>query len=70
MTDNSKWNAEDWKAHFDERAGIREFDGGLNRQMAEARAFGDTVELYMKKNAGTSRSNAVFALRRKMGVNP
>ena len=63
------WTAEDWKAHFDERAGIREFDGGMNRQMAEARAFADTIELYMEKT-GEPRHNAVFALRRKMGVNP
>jgi hypothetical protein len=25
----------DWQAHFDERAGIREFDGGLPRHEAE-----------------------------------
>ena len=28
--------AEDWQAHFDERAGIREFDGGMARDEAEA----------------------------------
>lgn len=34
---------EDWQAYFDERAGIREFDGGLPRSQAELRAFEDTV---------------------------
>jgi hypothetical protein len=34
---------EDWQAYFDERAGIREFDGGLPRSEAELRAFEDTV---------------------------
>ncbi len=33
------WSAEDWRAFFDERAGIAEFDCGLARPEAEARAF-------------------------------
>jgi hypothetical protein len=33
------WSAEDWRAFFDERAGIAEFEGGLPRDRAEARAF-------------------------------
>ena len=33
------WSAEDWQVYFDERAGIAEFDGGLPRAEAEARAF-------------------------------
>ena len=33
------WSAEDWQAHFDERAGIAEFDGVLPRSEAEALAF-------------------------------
>jgi len=33
------WSAQDWLAHFDERAGIAEFDGGLSRPEAEAQAF-------------------------------
>ncbi len=35
----STWNADDWQAHFDERAGIAEHDGGLSRADAEQRAF-------------------------------
>ncbi len=33
------WVAEDWRAFFEERAGIAEFDGGLSRADAEKRAF-------------------------------
>ena len=33
------WSAEDWQAYFDERAGIAEFEAGLSRSDAEARAF-------------------------------
>ena len=34
-----EWDAEDWQAYFDERAGIAEHDGGLSRADAEQRAF-------------------------------
>ena len=33
------WTAEDWRAFFEERVGIAQFDGGLPRPEAEARAF-------------------------------
>ena len=33
------WSAEDWQAFFEERAAIFEFDGGLPRPQADARAF-------------------------------
>ena len=33
------WSDEDWRALYDERAGIAEFDGGLPRSEAEAMAF-------------------------------
>jgi hypothetical protein len=36
---NDGWSAEDWRALFDERAGILEFDDGLSRTEAEAQAF-------------------------------
>lgn len=32
------WDQDDWAALYDERAGIMEFDGGLSRPEAEARA--------------------------------
>ncbi len=33
------WTPEDWQAHFDERAGIAEYDGRLSRADAEQQAF-------------------------------
>ena len=35
----------DWRAHFDERAGIREFDGGFPRAEAERLAREDTTAM-------------------------
>lgn len=37
--DGSAWDATDWRTFYDERAGIAEFDGGLSRPDAEARAW-------------------------------
>jgi hypothetical protein len=36
---NDGWSPEDWRVFFKERAAILEFDGGLPRAEAEARAF-------------------------------
>ena len=36
---HSTWYANDWQAHFDERAGIAEHDGGRARADAEQQAF-------------------------------
>jgi hypothetical protein len=44
------WSAEDWRAFFDERAGIAEFDGGLPRLEAEARAFTCCVAEWLNRN--------------------
>ena len=44
------WSAEDWQAHFDERAGIAEYDGGLPREWAEARAFACCVAEWMNRS--------------------
>jgi hypothetical protein len=62
------WAAEDWKAFYDERAGIREYDGCQDRGMAEAMAFRETIEAYMGKT-GAARSRAAFDLR-NMGISP
>ena len=45
------WSAEDWRAFFDERAAIYEFDGGLPRPEAEARAFDCCVVEWLNRNA-------------------
>jgi hypothetical protein len=44
------WSAEDWHVFFDERAGIAEFDGGLPRGQAEARAFACCAEEWLNRN--------------------
>ena len=44
------WSAEDWQAFFDERAGIAEFEGGLPREQAEARAFHSCAAEWLSRN--------------------
>jgi hypothetical protein len=44
------WLAEDWQVFFDERAGIAEFDGGLSRGQAEARAFACCAVDWLNRN--------------------
>ena len=65
-TINTDWTAEDWAAHYDERAGLREFDGGLGRIMAEALALRDCIGKY-RIGYGVSFNEAARALK-KMGV--
>jgi hypothetical protein len=48
------WSGEDWQAYFDERAGIAEFDGGLPRPDAEARAFACCVEEWLNRSFARS----------------
>jgi hypothetical protein len=50
------WSAEDWLAFFDERAGIAEFDGGVPRQEAEARAYACCVTEWLNRNFARSPS--------------
>ena len=52
------WSAEDWQAYFDERAGIFEFDGGLPRAEAEARAFECCVVEWLNRNPAYSPAGA------------
>ncbi len=44
------WSGEDWRAFFDERAGVAEFEGGLPRDQAEVRAFGCCVAEWLNRN--------------------
>jgi hypothetical protein len=44
------WSGEDWRAFFDERAGIAEFDGRLPREQAEARAYACCVAEWLNRN--------------------
>ncbi len=50
------WSGEDWRAFFDERAAIAEFDGGLPRDQAEARAFAGCVVEWLNRNPVLSPS--------------
>ena len=43
-------SGEDWRAFFDERAAIAEFDGGLPREQAEARAHACCVAEWLNRN--------------------
>jgi hypothetical protein len=59
------WATIDWLAFFDERAGIAEFDGGLPRQDAEARAFACCVVEWLNRNpvqSSPSRSRKADAI--------
>jgi hypothetical protein len=44
------WSGEDWRAFFDERAGIAEFDGGIPREQAEAHAHACCVAEWPNRN--------------------
>jgi len=50
------WSGEDWREFFEERAGIAEFDGGLPRDKAEARAFSCCVGEWLHRNPVRSAS--------------
>jgi hypothetical protein len=49
-TGSDGWSGEDWRALFDERAAVAEFDGGLSRAMAEARAFACCAAEWLNRN--------------------
>ena len=55
------WSAEDWHAYFGERAGIIEFDGGLTRSAAEARAFAYCVTEWLNRHPATSSPQRCLA---------
>jgi hypothetical protein len=44
------WSGENWRALFEERAAIAEFDGGLPRMSAEARAYACCVAEWLNRN--------------------
>jgi len=55
------WSADDWQVYFDERAGIAEFDGGLSRPEAEARAFACCVSEWMNCHPAISSPERCLA---------
>ncbi len=48
------WSAEDWRAYYDEWAAILEFDGGLPRPGAGARAFACCVAKWLNNHPASS----------------
>jgi hypothetical protein len=46
--------AVDWRAYFEERAAIAEFDGGLPRAKAEAVAYAWTVHEWLARHFAPS----------------
>jgi hypothetical protein len=48
------WSAEDWHVFFDERASIAEFDEGVPRSDAEARAFACCIVEWLNRNPARS----------------
>lgn len=50
------WSAGDWRAFFDERAGIAEFDGHLHGQEAELRAFECCITEWLNRSPVISHS--------------
>lgn len=50
---NNTWTDEDYREYFEERAAVYQFDGGLNRKEAEARAAKDVERLKELRNANT-----------------
>jgi hypothetical protein len=44
------WSAEDWRSFFEERAAITEFDGGLSRTEAEAKALAFCIVEWLNRN--------------------
>jgi len=51
----SDWAANDWSVFFDERAGIAEYNGGVSRVEAEARAFEWCITEWMERNPAPSQ---------------
>ncbi|WP_245504153.1 hypothetical protein [Lichenihabitans psoromatis] len=59
-TGSDGWSGEDWRAFFDEHTAIAEFDGGLPRHQAEARAFACCVAEWLNRNPVRSPPSRCF----------
>ena len=53
-TCSADWDAEDWRARFDERAGFLEHDGGWSRLEAEVQAFEQCIVEWLNANPSFS----------------
>jgi hypothetical protein len=54
------WDPVDWRGLFHERAGIAEYDGGLLRSEAEARAFNCCIDEWLLRNPVKSSPDQCF----------
>jgi hypothetical protein len=55
------WSADDWQGFYDKRAGIAEFDGGLPRAEAEARAFACCLSEWQNRHPARSSPERCLA---------
>jgi len=53
-TEGDGWTPDDWQTFFDERAGIAEYDSGLPREEAEARAYVCCIAEFIDRGAAPS----------------
>lgn len=53
-TVQAAWKAGDWRAYFDERAAVAEFDGAIPRRDAETQAYQCCVAEFLCRNPVTS----------------
>jgi hypothetical protein len=66
-----EWTPDDWRAFFDERAGILEFDGGLPRVEAEDQAFACCLVEWLNRNPARSAPGLCLACGdREYGYDP
>lgn len=55
------WGTDDWRAFYDERAGILEHDAGMRRVEAEAQAFEATVAEWLNQHSARSEPVICYA---------
>jgi hypothetical protein len=64
--DRRAWTDADWRTLFEERAGIRQRDGGYERAAAEVMAYRDVIEAY--REATGARREVVWRRLGRLGV--
>jgi len=60
----SAWDASDWRAYFDERAAIVEYDGGMSRREAEAQAMAECITEWRNRHPVRSPSGVCLGCGR------
>src|SRR5690349_1957887 len=66
----TSWDAEDWRAFFDERAAFREFEGGYDRVTAERLAWGEMQNKWHMLNGERVSQDLCAGCRRPIGTEP